>query len=220
MREKLQWFIHNLNSKQQQVTIDLKILNIDNIRYLNERLRGLLSGTQNWGSIVKLGNKRTCPCTRIESSKACHSDIYENIPRCKIVYLQMDNRVALSYIKKMVGYPRQGSFRIGQESLGLLDRKWDHDYCGIYNRYSQCRGRFSFPISYGLERMETKSQNIQNDLQGSRDSRYQSLSIRCQCPYHENQILSTLMEKPESLCTSPFCLIGEFLRKVQLQMTT
>ena len=44
---------------------------------------GLLSGIQNWGSMVKPGGKRTYQYIRTESSKVCHNDIYKNVSRYK-----------------------------------------------------------------------------------------------------------------------------------------
>ena len=84
---------------QQQVIIDLKTSNVDNFRCFNEKLEGLLLETQNGGFMVKPGKKRTYQCTPIESSKDCHNEIYENVSRCKVVHLQIDNIVALSNIK-------------------------------------------------------------------------------------------------------------------------
>ena len=62
-------------TKQGQVTIELKSSNVDSIRCFNERVGGLLSGTRNRGSMVKPGSKETYQCTPIESRKFCHIDI-------------------------------------------------------------------------------------------------------------------------------------------------
>lgn len=84
---------------QRQVIIDHKTSNVDNFKRFNEKLEGLLLETQKGGSMVKPGNKGTYQCTPIERSKVCHNEIYENVSRCKVVHLQIDNIVALSYIK-------------------------------------------------------------------------------------------------------------------------
>lgn len=67
-------------------------------------------------------------------------------PNVKVVHLQMDCMVALSFIKRM------------------------GDTHGVFTKYSQCECQISALLSYGLKQINTKSQKIQNNLQGSRDS--------------------------------------------------
>lgn len=140
-------------TKQRQVTIDPKTSDVDNIRCFSEKLGGGPS-TRNTkrGSMVKPGVTRTYQCTQIEIRKASHNNTYKN--------LQMNNMVALSYIK-MIGWTFQ-----------------DWPYCGIFIRCCQCGNRLSVPTIYELKRMETIPQNIQNDLQVSRDFQCQSRCIK------------------------------------------
>lgn len=141
-------------TKQRQVTIDPKTSDVDNIRCFSEKLGGGGPSTRNTKrvSMVKPGVTRTYQCTQTEIRKASHNDTYKN--------LQMDNMVALSYIK-MIGWTFQ-----------------DWPYCGIFIRCCQCGNRLSVPTIYELKRMETIPQNIQNDLQVSRDFQCQSRCIK------------------------------------------
>ena len=78
--------------------------------------------------------------------------------------------------------------------------------------------------------METKARNIQNDLVGSRDSRYRFLSIKevtsvtnvdimeNRSIQHTSRCLPTIMEKPERLCISPILSYRESSEKVQIDM--
>lgn len=96
-------------------------------------------------------------------------------PEVKVAYLQMDNVVALSYIKKMegVGYPQK-------VLSGLFKQIWDYLIINGITIIveSQCGCPFSVPISCRLKGMESKPQKIQNNLQGSRVSQYRSLCIK------------------------------------------
>ena len=60
-------------TKQQQVTIDLKTSNVDNIWCFNERLGAFCWGNKTGSPWSNLGTREHTPT---ESSKVCHNDIY------------------------------------------------------------------------------------------------------------------------------------------------
>ena len=148
----------------------------------------------------------------IHNLKVSYNDIYKNVWRCK-TSSPSDRQHGGTFLHQKDGeYPKEGSIRIGRGNLILPDSKWDHDYRGIFTLYTQCWGRFSVPISYGLKWMEPR--NIHNDLQGSRDSRNWSLCIRDVTSVANIHIMETrsiqqsgryfpkTVEKPERLCSS------------------
>ena len=211
--------------KQRKVTIDLKTPNADNIRCFNERLGGFLPGTQNRGALVKLGSKRTYQCTRVKSSNVCNNDIHKNVSGSKVDPFA-DGQHSSSFIyKKDGGYPQQSSFKFGQGHLGLLDKKWDHDYCRIFTGDTQCGGRPTIPVSFKLKRMETKPPNLQKSLLCSVDTQHRPLCIKnvkssSNLPVLETgsvqqrgRCLPTVVEKPKRLCISPILSHRESLEK-------
>ena len=48
--------------------------------------------------MVKIGCRGSCKRTRIESSKVWHNEVYQMSPTAKVVRLQINNTVALSYL--------------------------------------------------------------------------------------------------------------------------
>ena len=201
--------------KQRKVTIDLKTSDVDNIGCLDERLGGFLSGTQNGGSLVKLGSKRTYQCTRVKSSNVCNIDIHKNVSRSKTDTFANGQCSSTFVYQKDGRYPQQSSFRFGQGHLGLPDKKWDHDYCRVFTRDTQCGGRPPISFSFKLKRMETKPPNLQKDLHCSMDTGHRSLCIKNVTSTTNLPVLETrsiqqrgrclpmVVEKPKRLRISP-----------------
>lgn len=155
-------------TKQRQVTIDPKTSDVDNIRCFSERLGGPSTRNTKRGSMVKLGVTRTYQCTQIEIRKASHNDTYKN--------LQMDNMVALSYIKMIGGisglailwniYPLLPVWK-STFSPDHLRTKANGNYTSKYSEWFASFQRF--PISISL---------------------HQGYHISFECTYHVNQIHS------------------------------
>ena len=78
------------------------------------------------------------------------------------IHIQMDNKVALSYLLKMGAgvYTQSRVFKNQQVSLALSAVSWDHNYCRIFTNQIECPSRLGVSEFQGSLRLETASKHV------------------------------------------------------------
>ena len=69
-----------------------------------------------WGAHGQTWMQETYQCTRLYSSTVCHNDTFLKV---KVIHLQMDNMVALYYVKQIEGTQNK-------VLSGLTKKIWDY----------------------------------------------------------------------------------------------
>ena len=92
---------HQSNVKQWEVPSNWCETTDDySIRWINENFRVFFPRTQNRGTLVKTGSKRTYKRCRIQSSKICHNDIHIICGNIKISLLSNEQHIGTSIHQK------------------------------------------------------------------------------------------------------------------------
>ena len=106
-------------TKQQEVTVDVKTSNVDNIRCFNEKFGGLLSGTQNEGPMVKPGGKKLINVLDLKAAQFAIMTFTKMFLDVKVIRLEMGNMVAFSFVKQIEGAHNK-------VLSGLTRKIWDY----------------------------------------------------------------------------------------------
>ena len=129
-------------------------------------------------------------------------------------------------------HPQQIFVRPSQKQLGLRSSEWDHDYCRVFTRNTQCVSKSSVKVGNGFQRMETEPTYFQTDLQSFLDSGHRPFHLK-----NTSSSIGYLAWKPDPFSKEldpfqlswrnlmgyafpPICLIGRVLRKAQLKNAT
>ena len=75
-------------------------------------------------------------------------------------------------------HPQQIFVRPSQKQLGLPSSEWDHDYCRVFTRNTQCGSKSSVKVGNGFQRMETEPTYFQTDLQSFLDSGHRPFHLK------------------------------------------
>ena len=128
--------------------------------------------------MVKSGNKGTYKHTGAESSKICDIVLYKNLPTSQNNSFA-NGQYSGTFLQCQNGGHLQKSFvKPSQRNLGLPSSEWDHDYCRVFTRNTQCGSRSSVTVSNGFQQMEAEPTYFQKDLQSLLDSVRRPLCLK------------------------------------------
>ena len=194
-------------TEQRKITSEFKCSNNFSTRCINERLGSLLSGSEDWRTMLKDGNKGTYKRTGAESSKVCDICLHKNLPTNEnnsfsngqysstILYCQMEA-------------PRTRFYQIKPKKFEIIFYRIG----SLFTRNTQCGSRLSVTVSNEFQWMETELTYFKKDLQSLLDSRYRSfwlkniissysiLSLQTRPIQKRNKCLSTILGESQGIC--------------------
>ena len=134
------------------------------------------------------------------------------------IHVQMNNKIALSYLVKMVGHSQQRPSWSFQTNIGLSAVKKDHNHCRVPTRSFECDSRLGVPQFSRQERLESLPRIICKDLSEIKYSQYRPFCIpdvsstpslhglEARSGKSDNQCHVSTMDKNVPICLSPIQL--------------
>ena len=166
------------------------------------------------------GQKRTgkpLKCLRNNACEICNTDFYKKY--LKFNYSYSDGQQSCPIVSfKNEGYTQSGTFKMHQVDylLALSAVSWDHNYCKIFTKQTECLSRLGVSEFQGSLRLKTASKHVSEHNQTFWISNSGPLciqavpssstirSIEARSKQHSNRSNATVLEQNFSICFPPF----------------
>ena len=225
VRGELDWWCQNLHLSNGQsliATIPQLVISSD-------------ASTQGWGAYCKgleTGGQWSAQemelhinMYELKAAKLAIVSFHGKFPTAMTIHIQMDNIVALTYLKKNGWYTMSHLDGNEQRDMEVSLGSSDHDYCRIPSGNSERESRLAISQCERLKRVDAKYSSVSSIVQGERDTVHGSFCFQVESPSSsvlllKNRSLQARWTHVRGYAFPPFCLIGKVLWKVQTDLAS